>query len=183
MGHPVPKVKEEADMAAENTDNNKLRQAQVRAAGEHYVLARITACGYIAGLAPENTRSVDIIGTMETSDKSLQIQVKTRTIGRSSDNGWHMNKKHESIIRPNLYYVFVALPIPWRDNSQPETYIIPSEKVAAVLKKSHNDWLETPGKKGQKRRDTDMRRVRPFYKDSPSIPKNWMEQYKDSWSF
>jgi len=175
--------KKEVTLPRGNDNDQMLRQAQVRAAGEHYVLARLTACGYIAGLTPENTKSVDIIGTTELSDKSIQIEVKTRTIGRASDNGWHMNIKHESIVRPNLYYVFVAMAAPWTDDTQPETFIISSKKVAEILRKSHSDWLNTPGKKGQKRRDTDMRRILPYYKDSSSIPKNWMSAYKDNWKF
>ncbi|HEX2897832.1 MAG TPA: hypothetical protein VHP63_07275 [candidate division Zixibacteria bacterium] len=170
-------------MLNHNGNNGKLQQAHVRASGEHYVLARLTSFGLIAGLAPENNRSVDIVATPEFSDKSLQIEVKTRTVGRASDDGWHMHKKHESIVRPNLFYVFVAMPASWTDDSQPETYIIPSKKVAQVLKKTHQDWLNTPGKKGQKRNNTDMRRILPFYKDSPSIPRKWMSKYKDNWSF
>ncbi len=170
-------------MPRRRNTNIELQGSQVRAAGEHYVLARLTSCGFIAGLAPENTRSIDIIAMSESGDKNLQIEVKTRTIGRAANEGWHMKKKHEKIIYANLFYVFVAMPSPWTDDKQPETFVIPSKKVAEVLSRSHIDWLKTPGRSGQKRNDTEMRWILPFYKDSPSIPKNWMEQYKDNWEF
>lgn len=160
-----------------------LLSSQVRAIGEHYVIARLISYGFIAGLAPENTKNIDIIAISEDGKTNLQIKVKTRTIGRSSDKGWHMQEKHESIIKDNLFYVFVAIPLTWTDHNQPETFIIPSKKVASILRKSHEDWLKTPGVKGQKRQNTKMRRILPYYKDSPSISGNWMEEFKDNRKF
>jgi len=160
---------------------SKLLQAQVRSVGEHYVVARLTALGFIVGLAPENTRAVDIIAMSEDGKRNLQIQVKTRTEGRSADKGWMMNEKHESLVNDNLYYIFVTLPEVWADKNQPTTYILPSKKVANVLKQSHKDWKTSPGRRGQKRNDTKMRRIKPVYSDSPSIPSDWMEQYRDNW--
>lgn len=159
----------------------ELLQAQVRSIGEHYVVARLTALGFIVGLAPENTRAVDIIAMTEDAKRNLQIQVKTRTEGRSSDNGWMMSEKHESLVNDNLFYVFVTLPENWTDKDQPSTFIIPSKKVAAIVKKSHEDWTSSPGRNGQKRNETTMRRIKPVYSDSPSIPKDWMEAYRNNW--
>jgi hypothetical protein len=160
---------------------SELLQVQVRSIGEHYVVARLTTIGFIVGLAPENTKAVDIIAMSGDGKRNFQIQVKTRTAGRSADNGWMMSEKHESIATDNLYYVFVSLPEEWTDREQPSTYIIPSKKVAAILKQSHRDWKTTPGKKGQKRNDTKMRRIAPIYKDSPTIKTDWMEEYRDNW--
>lgn len=163
-------------------ENVKLLSAQVKAIGEHYVVARLLSLGFIVGIAPENTKNVDIIAMSEDGKRNIQIQVKTRTIGRSSDEGWHMQEKHETITNDNLYYVFVAVPSPWTDEIQPETYIIPSKRATSILKTSHRDWLNTPGSRGQKRGDTKMRRILPRYKDSPSIPEGWMKEYKDNWN-
>ena len=80
---------------------NNLLSAQVKAVGEHYVVARLLSLGFIVGLAPENTRNVDIIAMSEDGKRNIQIQVKTRTIGRSSDEGWHMQEKHEDIVSDN----------------------------------------------------------------------------------
>jgi len=159
----------------------KVTSAQIRAVGEHYVMARLLALGHIVGIAPDNTRSVDLIAMREDGSKHFQIQVKTRTRGRSSDEGWHMKDKHEEINTPGLHYVFVALPENWTDRDQPETFIIPSAKVAEILKDSHRNWLSTPGAKGQKRRNSKMRRILPKYKDSPEILSGWMEEFRDNW--
>lgn len=160
----------------------ELLQAQVRSVGEHYVVARLTALGLIVGLAPENTRAVDIIAMSEDGKRNLQIQVKTRTEGRSADKGWMMNEKHELLVNENLYYIFVTLLEQWTDREQPTTFIIPSKKVVAILKQSHKDWKSTPGRNGQKRNDTKMRRICPKYNDSPTISDNWMEEYRDKWN-
>lgn len=133
-------------------------QAQVRAVGEHYVIARLTSLGFIAGLAPENTKAVDIIAMTEDGKRNIQIQVKTRTEGRSADKGWMMHEKHEDITGDNLYYIFVTIPGKWTDQDQPVTYIIPSCQVAAILKQAHKDWKLSLGRNGQKRNDTKMRR-------------------------
>jgi hypothetical protein len=161
---------------------NGLLSAQVRAVGEHYVMARLTALGFIVGLAPENTRAVDIVAMSEDGKRNFQIQVKTMTKGRSSDQGWYMHPKHEEIRTSNLFYVFVALPQEWTDKDQPETFIIPSAKVAEVLKQSHKEWLATPGAKGQKHNDSNVRRLLPKYKHSQAIPSDWMEEYRNNWS-
>ena len=156
-------------------------QAQVRSIGEHYVVARLTTLGLIVGLAPENTKAVDIIAMSDDGEKSLQIQVKTRTEGHSADKGWMMSEKHESIMRDTLYYVFVTLPEKWTDKEQPSTFIISSSKVAEVLKQSHSDWISSLGQKGQHRNETKLRRIKPYYSDSPTIPDDWMEDYRDKW--
>lgn len=160
---------------------SELLQAQVRSIGEHYVVARLTAHGFIVGLAPENTRAVDIIAMSEDGKRNLQIQVKTRTEGRSADKGWMMSEKHETIANDSLYYIFVTMPEHWTDSDQPITFIIPSKKVSAIVKQSHKDWISTPGRTGQKRGVTNMRRIKPVYSDSPSIPSDWMEEYRDKW--
>ncbi len=128
----------------------KLLQAQVRSIGEHYAVARLTALGFIVGLAPENTKAVDIISMSEDGKRNFQIQVKTRTEGRSADKGWMMSEKHECLVNEHLFYIFVTLPKHWTDQGQPDTFIIPCDKVVAILKQSHQDWTSTPGGKRSK---------------------------------
>ena len=157
-------------------------KAFIRSAGEHYVLARIAKeLAIPAGLAPENTKDIDILAIHPSHESPIRIQVKTRTDGKSADEGWMMKQKHENICDKDLFYVFVTLPEKWTDECQPKTYIMPAEKVAQILKKTHQDWLKTPGQRGQPHQDTNMRRIKPIYNESPDIPSNWLEQYKDKW--
>jgi len=141
------------------------------AAGEHLVLSRLLFRGLVAAQAPEGVRKVDILVTPKLDNIQRLIQVKTRRYG--SDGGWHMSKKHEDEKDPNLFYCFVDF-----EPEKPDVYVIPSEVVADAIKHDHALWLSTPGLKGQKRKNTNMRRLRPRM---PSLPEGWINDYLERW--
>lgn len=62
---------------------------------------------------------------------------------------------------------------------------MPSDIVAEVIRRSHEFWLSAPGKKGQQRKDSDLRRFLPDY-DKMGIAigrgAGWLEQYRENWS-
>lgn len=153
------------------------------AAGEYYVLCQLLRRDFIAALAPQGVPNMDIVVTNVQGNRQFAIQVKTkRDIG--ADKGWHMGRKHESILSPTLYYCFVNFGKDTDD--KPLCYIVPSQVVANVLSESHKKWLSTPGKKGQQRRDGDLRRFLPDYRHIFGIndgryANGWLEQYKESW--
>ena len=51
-------------------------------------------------------------------------------------------------------YIFVSL----NELDIPEYHIVPSKVVSETVKKSHQEWLNTPGKRGQKHNDNPMRK-------------------------
>jgi hypothetical protein len=110
-------------------------------------------------LSPERSPTVDVLVLSPDESVIASLQVKTRTYGR--DKGWHMSKKHESIVQQRYFYAFVDL-----EPEQPITYIVPSSVVADVLQKSHQAWLAAPGARGQQRNDNPMRRIQPVYRTS-----------------
>jgi len=111
----------------------------------------------------------------EDVDVIKNIQVKTRS--RGVDGGWHMKKKHEDLISPLLWYVFVAM-----EPASPTCHVIPSEVVANVVRVAHETWMATPGNKGQAHKDTDMRRVRPKYPfPMKEFSDGWMDQHLERW--
>jgi len=65
-----------------------------------------------------------------------------------------LNKKHESDIATNLFFVFIRL----NDLRAPEYYVVPRKAVAEYARCNHQRWLDTPGRKGQKHQDTPMRK-------------------------
>lgn len=157
------------------------------AAGEYFVLCQLLRRGWIAALAPKGVPNADIIVTDVEGNRQCAIQVKTRRdIG--SDKGWHMKKKHEEIISQTLFYCFVDMGKGESDN--PVTFIIPSAVVASILKDSHQLWLDTPGKDGNRHNDTDMRRLLPDYARrrqlQPTLLQKfgpgWMEKYRENWN-
>lgn len=158
----------------------------IGSAGAHFVLCQLLRHGWVAALAPEGVPNTDIIVTDIEGNRQCAIQVKTRRdIG--SDKGWHMSKKHESIVSPTLFYCFVDMGK--SESDSPVTFVIPSTVVAAVLREAHQLWLDTPGKNGRAHNDNDMRRLLPDYARgrelSPELMQRiglgWMEQYREKW--
>jgi hypothetical protein len=151
------------------------QKALVGPAGEHYVLFRLHQQGLLASLSPEGSPTVDVLVLSPDETVIASLQVKTRTYGR--DRGWHMRKKHESIVKPRYFYAFVDL-----EPDQPVTYIVPSRVVADVLRKSHQAWLAAPGARGQRRNDNEMRRIQPEYPDEfEGYVPNWLDEWRERW--
>ena len=151
------------------------------AAGEHYIMCQLLRRGLIAALAPVGVPNSDIVVTDAIGEKLCAIQVKTRT-EKGSDGGWHMGKKHETVSSPNLLYAFLDFGKSLID--PPTCYVVPSKQVAAAVRDSHALWLATPGKRGQKRKDSNMRRFLPNYdKVSLDIGKGegWLKPYLEAW--
>lgn len=148
----------------------------VGSAGEHFVLYKLHRRGLLAAQAPRGFKDVDIVVLNPDRSVVASIQVKTRSSG--TDGGWHMKKKHETLVLPGLFYCFVDM-----ERVSPDVYIVPCEVVADVVKKSHAAWLSIPGKGGQPHNDSDMRRVIPAYKYKVDGYKgDWLQQYWDDWS-
>ena len=54
-----------------------------------------------------------------------------------------------------MFYIFVRLN---KVDERPEFHIVPTSYVANKVKKGHQSWLDTPGRGGRKRKNTDMRK-------------------------
>jgi hypothetical protein len=133
-------------------------------AGEYYVAAELSRRGYVASISLRNTDSIDILASNHDGSRTIAIQVKTRS---DHYKKWPLNFKAESMFNPKLFYVFVNLN---GDRSVPEFHIVKSKAVADFVRDGHKNWLQTPGKKGQKHNDTDMRQ----FEDRES-------RYRDRW--
>jgi len=156
----------------------RIDTAIVGAAGEHLVLSRLLARQVLASKAPFNAYMADILVNPTDKGKPLLIQVKTRSGGRPTKKKtrsgkepikkWPMGKKHEAMAASNLFYCFVDL-----SGEHPSVYVIPSKLVARKLKTGHQDWLKTPGKRGQKHNDNSMRAI--------ETRDGWMDKYLERW--
>jgi hypothetical protein len=116
-------------------------------------------------------------------DKLCTIQVKARR-ELGADGGWHMKKKHEQIFGDRLFYCFVNFGNSPDEN--PSIFLMPGKVVAEALMKSYAAWLSTPGKRGQKHNDHNMRRLLPDHKKNfgdahNPYPRGWMERYRNAW--
>lgn len=140
--------------------------------GAYFVVAELSKSGYIATVTSRNTEGIDVLASNTNGSKVVSIQVKTSIYSPSWRREWIMNKKHENIYSNNLFYVFVDLN---ENNKMPDFYIVPSKIVADYIKKSHQKWLDTPGRKGKKHNDTDMR----MFEIKEDIE---AEKYHNKWS-
>ncbi len=155
----------------EEVELEKISTALIGAAGEHLVLSRLLAKGALAAQAPRGVKKADILVNFLDGGEPSLIQVKASRFGPV--NGWHMSEKHESIQDDDLYYCFVDFSI-----SHPNVYVIPASIVSKVLKRDHETWLATPGRKGQQHNDSSMRRLRSV---SYGEKEGWLESYLERW--
>jgi len=150
------------------------------AAAEHYVMYQLLRRDMIAALAPVVVPDSDIIVSNRLGSALAAIQVKARRdIG--SDGGWHMNAKHERIVRELLFYRLVDF---GRDLSDaPRCWVLPSSIVAEVLTRSYQSWLAKLGKKGQPHKEHDLRRLLPDYSRvglNIGYDSGWLDRYQDA---
>lgn len=124
--------------------------------GEYFVAAELSRRGFIASLTLKNTQGIDILVSTIGVERSYAVQVKT-TQGKKKE--WMLNEKSEKLKDENFFYIFVRLK---NENEVPDYHIVPSRIVANQIKKDHLIWLNTPGKKGQKRNDSKMRKFRDY---------------------
>ena len=127
------------------------KTGRIGVAGEFFVAAELTRRGYVASLTSKNTKSVDILASDKDGAHSVSIQVKTCDDPKRLK--WKMSSSVEQSATPNLYYVFVNL----NGGCEPSFYVVPSKYVAYRVKEDYENWLHTPGKKGQQRNETSMR--------------------------
>lgn len=121
-------------------------------AGEYFVAGELSRRGYIASITLRNTRGVDILVAGRDAARSAGIQVKTN---QGSSKGWVLNRKAETLEEEGLFYVFVNLNGP---GGSPSYHIVPSAVVAEYVRTTHRTWLSKPGRNGQRRRDSNIRK-------------------------
>jgi hypothetical protein len=159
-------------------NRSQLQKNLIGPAGEHYVLFRLLQQGILAALAPPGAEKVDILVLSTDEHITATIQVKTTVSGVA--RGWPMNAKNEQIEDKRAFYAFVDLKP--RAPLAPVTYIVPSSKVAEILRATHEGWLNAPGKAGRPHVDNPVRKFAPTY--NPPVS-GWdpveLDQYRERW--
>lgn len=139
-------------------------------AGEHYVMAELLKRGVIAALAPRNAPAFDILATR--GEKAVRIRVKTKS---EEYDYWQWNVKKDGAIFRHLstqsdFIVLVNLTNETKDLS---FYIARTTDVDGWLKADFDRWLNTPGKKGQKRAATNPKRHLGYSKYKGELKSDW----------
>jgi len=148
-------------------DNNNIGNA-----GEYYIASILSSKGYITTITLGRAEKYDIIA-IRPDGKTIKIQVKTAWY---NNNAFRLSLKDEVFDGTEYFYAFVTL----KENKEPwEYYIVPAKIVAKSVAESHQIWLKTPGKNGQKHNDTSMR----LFKSKPNkwSPKWFTQELIDSY--
>ncbi|MBI4708925.1 MAG: aspartate ammonia-lyase [Candidatus Portnoybacteria bacterium] len=139
-------------------------------AGEYFVAAELSRRGWIAAMTIKNTPNIDVIATTPDGNRTLNIQVKTRSI--ANRQGWILNKGIETLVpEDNFYIAFVDLK---SKDEKPDYFLIPKNLFAKWIAKRHQEWLATPGREGRARVDNPIRAFdRPQFKEFEKYHNNW----------
>ena len=133
--------------------------------GEYFVAAELERRGFSVGVPMSNTPVFDLLA-INNKDYSKQICIQVKTTDKEKPS-WSMSKKNEGICGDHIFYVLVRL----NGMNQPDYFIVPSKTVAYEVKTNHQNWLRTPGKKGQAHNDNDVRKF--------DLPED--SEFRDAW--
>jgi hypothetical protein len=154
----------------DRVENSRTAYNITGVAGEYFVAAELSRRGWIATMTIKNTPNIDIIATTIDGCRTLNIQVKTRSIGNRQ--GWILNKGIETLVPGNNF--FLALVDLKGKDEKPDYFIIPRNLFAQWIAKRHQDWLVTPGRLGRAHVDNPIRAF-----DKPQF--GAFEQYHNNW--
>jgi hypothetical protein len=169
--------------------NDRIPTELVALAGEFAVLSRLALSKYVASMALGNTKNIDILVSDPKTKKFYQLEVKTTlqnrkrsTISISKDFGrfvckWIMDKKHENISSPEIWYCFVSIE---EDTKEARYFVVPSKIVATYIKEEHKHWrINNPDLK-----ETNIRTFRiGFDKEKYKVTTPTAEKYENNWKF
>lgn len=140
-------------------------------AGEYFVAAELSRRGWIATLTLKNTPNIDVIATTPDGLRTVNIQVKTRSIKNRA--GWILTKKIEMLVPgENFYIAFVDLK---GHDEKPDYYMIPRSLFSKWIAEQHSQWLATPGRSGRVHVDNPIRAF-----DKPHF--TVFEKYHNNWN-
>ena len=148
-----------------NTKSNNL----VGVTGEYFVCAELGNRDILALLTPKNNPLFDIVAVSQDASRTITIQVKT--MSEHNKAGWKLGK---SICtkrnNPNLFTVLVNL-----SKKDIEYYIYEYDVLSERVANAYKDYLNTPKRNGDKRKDIDFRwwDFKMFEEDDYSRKNNW----------
>ena len=144
-------------------------------AGEHYVMAELLKRDVVAALAPRNAPGFDIIATK--GNRTVRIRVKTKS---EEYDSWQWNaKKDGTVFKAPLgqddFTVLVHLAL---ETPGMRFFVAPTKDIDGWLRSDFEEWLRTPGAKGQQRSESNKRRLLAMSKYEGKLSTDWEMLWK-----
>jgi hypothetical protein len=142
----------------------------VGTAGEYYVCAELCRLGYLALLTPKNNPLFDIVATDPMGERSVSIQVKTRSV--QNKYGWKLGANISSGHAPSsLFVVLVNL----EKSGLPDFYIYEYPILAGRVSQVYVEYISKPKRDGSPRMEVGFRWFDEvsFNEDDRSRKNNW----------
>jgi len=154
---------------------NKTNKNSRGNSAQFFVAGELCRRELVAVVTMGNTPNTDILCSNIEGTKFTHIQVKTFPPGNQKVT---VGIKAEKNFGKNFIWVLAGIPR-HGDDSEFVYYIIPSSEVSKNVKRGHHDYISKPGRKGQTRKDSNMRVIFiPPHKDALG----WsIDQYKNRW--
>ena len=151
-----------------------MQKQNIGNAGEYYLAARLSAMDFIATITLGRAEQYDILA-LSPKGRSIKVSVKTRF--QEEATAFTLNEKAEDQFDKDFYYALIRL---YEFKNEPDFWIIPSARVAKIVKEAHAKWYSTPGKKNQQRNITSMRKLPIDLSESDKAlyPINWEVELK-----
>ena len=124
-------------------------------ASQFFVAGELCRRGLTAVVTLGNCPNTDILCSNREGTKFAHIQVKTFVPGMATCS---VGRKAERPYGPRFFWILAGIPLPGMDKPF-EYYVIPARVMAKNIRECHEDWLATPGKKGQPHKDSPVRTV------------------------
>lgn len=124
-------------------------------ASQFFIAGELCRRGYAAVVTLGNTPNTDVLCSNRDGTKFVHIQVKTFVPGNKTCS---VGKKAERVYGSSFFWIIGGIPTP--DSKLSFRYfIVPSSEMVENVSSRHREWLSTPGKKGQQRKDSSVRAV------------------------
>ena len=155
--------------------NNKSDKTSRGNASQFFVAGELCRRGLVAVVTLGNTPNTDILCSNPEGTRFAHIQVKTFVPGNRTVS---VGKKAEKNYGENFFWVLGGIPHEHSDRDF-EYYIIPSSILSHNVAEAYQQWITTPGMKGQARNETTMRTI---HLPPHSNLNGWsIMEYKNRW--
>lgn len=148
----------------------KLSKQNIGNAGEYYLASILSAKNFVVTITLGRNEGYDLL-SVNPKGKTLKISVKTRNL--KDVKRFPLNAKDEEPKANDFFYAFIRLN---EFKEEPDFWIIPSQRVAEIIKNAHNHWIATPNREGGKHKEQDMRNF--WIVNNKLFPEQWAEELK-----